>query len=90
MMVKTSSAMAADDSTRPGMSTAAASGPSRWARLSAHQHDGHGGDRRHGEEDGRPAVVLQQPAADDRPQRDGHARDRAPQPDRAGPFPPAR
>ena len=53
-----------------------------------HQDRGRGCDRRHGDEDGRPAVVFQQPAPHDRSGRDGHARDRPPQADRPGPFPP--
>ena len=52
------------------------------------QHTGDSGDRDHREEDAAPVRQLEQPAADDRPQRDRHARDRAPQADRPGALAP--
>ena len=87
MMVKTSSAMVADDSTRPGMSGAAASGSFEVGTTSATRIAAAAATGAMAMKMLRPAEVLQQPAAHDRPHRDGHARDRAPQSDGASPFP---
>ena len=84
MIVNTSSAMPAVESTKPRRSSAGALGSREVGTLQRDQRGGHRGHGRHREEDARPGEVLEQPAADDRPERDRHARRGSPQPDRAG------
>ena len=60
----------------------------RGRDVAGDQDTGAGGDRHHREEDAAPVGELEQPAADDRSERDRHARDRAPQADRPGALAP--
>jgi hypothetical protein len=59
----------------------------RGRRARRDQRDGDRRDRGHGHEDAGPAEVLEQPAAHDGPERDGHSADGAPQADGPGSFP---
>ena len=84
MIVYTSSAIAAVDSTRPGRSARGAlrvAGGRHEAGRRAAPQQRH---RRHREEDARPREAPQQPAAEDRAERDRHPGRGAPQADRAG------
>ena len=78
--------MAVIERNRPPRSSRGAS-RSRDSGTSRHAGDGdHEGDRHVDEEDRAPPEVLEQPAADDRAERHGHAADGRPHADRLGPL----
>ena len=80
--------MVAVESAKPARSVRGARGSREVGTYPATRTPGDRGDRCHGEEDAAPVGELEQPAADDRSERDRRARDRTPEADRERSLPP--